>query len=228
MNVAIIPARGGSKRIQNKNIKNFLYVPIIIRVIRTIIKSNLFDLIVVSTDSEKIISLIKKYNIVDIIIKRPAYLATDNATTIPVIKHAVNFLKKKSYNLNIVACVYPTAVLLQIKTLKKVFNTIKNNPTKYHYGFPVTNYSYPIQRAIKENGIMFYPDNYFKNTQSFEKSFHDAGQFYIAHSSIWLSVEKFFGGMSYIHKLNNIEVQDIDNLTDWRIAEIKYKIINKL
>ena len=228
--VAIIPARYGSKRIKKKNVKNFNSKPMISWVLKKLVNSNIFDKIVVSSDSKKILRVSKKYG-ADILIKRPAKLSGDKIATQPVIKHALSELEKKhNFNVNYACCVYPCNPFIEIKDLKVGLNKLKKNHLKYI--FPITEYAHPIQRALKvekKNYLKsFYKKkNSDKRTQDLVKSYHDTGQFYWATNLQWKrEPDIHLKGLGII--IPNWRVVDIDNLTDWKKAELVYKLINKI
>jgi pseudaminic acid cytidylyltransferase len=189
MNIAIIPARGGSKRIPRKNIKDFLGEPIISLVIKKLISSKIFDKIIVSTDDNEIAN-ISIASGVDRIIYRPYNLSNDHATTVPVISHAVSTLNSEGCFPDYVCCVYPCAPFVDLVDLANGFEIVKSSDVSYVY--PVTEYSHPIQRAlrIKRNGSLEFvnPEHELTRTQDLEKTFHDTGQFYWGKESCILMV----------------------------------------
>jgi pseudaminic acid cytidylyltransferase len=222
MNIAIIPARGGSKRIKNKNVKIFNKKPIIELTYKILKKSKIFNLIILSSDSPKICKLGKKIGF-DFILLRNKNLAKDTTDTKSVIKQVIIDLSKKIKVKN-VCCVYPCNPFLQINDLKNCLKILKKNNNKFI--FPVTNYSHPIDRAFrlnKSDEIKFFKkENANKNTQTFKESYHDAGQFYWGKKNTWLkNIFLHTNGIGY--KIPNFRVVDIDNLNDWKKAEIIYK-----
>ncbi len=226
MNIAIIPARIGSKRIKNKNIKIFFGKPIITHVIKLLIKSKIFDKIIVSTDSNKIAKICKKSG-AEILFKRPKSLAGDYTSTKDVVKHAIEWLTKNLKKPSRVCCVYPTAVLLTIEDLKKSFIKFKSN--KYDYLFSATKYSHPIQRCfyIDQDKIMMNnKKNFNKRTQDLKDYYYDVGQFYWGKTSAWLNKKIIFDRNSTIQIIPKHRAQDIDDLQDWKFVE-KLFLINK-
>ena len=226
MIIAIIPARGGSKRIKNKNIKNFFSKPILYLTLKTLKKSNLFDRIIVSTDNAKI----KKKSLelgVDEIINRPKNLSDDTTPTKPVIKHAIKKMKfKNKEKVKFICCVYSCNPFLNSRDLKKSLKILKKN--SQNFVFPVTEYPHPIQRALKlkENNklVFFNKKNELKKTQDFIKSFHDVGQFYWGTKDNWLSKNKIHScsiGL-VISKWRSV---DIDTNDDWKKAELLFKTL---
>lgn len=224
MNIAIIPARGGSKRIPHKNIKEFCGKPLIAYSIEVAQKSGLFDKIIVSTDDEEIANVAKQYG-AEVPFMRPANLSDDFTGTTPVISHAVKTLNIK--NLEAICCIYATSPLLQAIYLQEGYEKLINS--KLNYVFSATTFAYPIQRAIKlnENGIeMFYPEYASTRSQDLEESYHDAGQFYWGKPNAWLKKKRVFSHNSSIIQLPRHLVQDIDTLEDWERAELMYKVLH--
>ncbi len=226
MKVAIIPARGGSKRIKQKNIKNFVDAPIISKSISTAIKSELFDLVIVSTDDEDIRDIALSYG-AHVPFRRPMNLSDDYTPTIPVIKHAINQINDANRTqVEYACCIYPTAPFLLAEDLIKGFNKLLSDIT-LDYVFPVVEYGYPIQRALKidksQSIIMFQPENYEVRSQDLEKSYHDAGQFYWGRVDSWLAEKPFFNSKSAALVMPRMRVMDIDTHDDWYLAEFMYK-----
>ena len=178
-NLCVIPARGGSKRIPNKNIKLFHGKPIIEYAINAAIDSKLFDLVMVSTDDLTIADIAKKCG-ADVPFYRSSINSSDDATTIDVINEVVNRYKSLEIQFSNICCIYPCTPLINVKILQKSFEILLNN--NYDSLIPILAYMHPIQSAIKinkSNTISFlYPENISKRTQDFEKTYHDAGQFY--------------------------------------------------
>ena len=222
--LAIIPARGGSKRIKNKNIKLFLGKPIISYVIKLAIKSKIFDKIIVSTDSKKISNISLK-NGAEILFQRPKKLSGDFVSTKNVIQHSINWLNKNSQKPLNVCCIYPTAVLLSLEDLKKAYQKFKLGD--FEFLFSATKYSHPIERSfqIQKGKIkMSHIKNFNKRTQDFSPSYYDVGQFYWGKVNSWLNNEIIFNKNSAIHLIPKDKVQDIDTLDDWKFAEKLYSI----
>ena len=225
--VCIIPARGGSKRIPKKNIKDFFGKPLISYTIETALKSNLFDKVVVSTDDETIAQVAKKYG-AEVPFLRPFELSDDFTGTGAVISHALSYLKSQGENYDFVCSIYATAPLLQIKYLKEGFEKLQNSEAVN--AFSATSMPFPIQRTFKlnEDGSceMFWPENFSKRSQDLEESYQDAGQFY------WKNLHKqsgdvMFGKDSIPIILPRHLVQDIDTLEDWERAEYLYQALNQ-
>ncbi|WP_323585939.1 pseudaminic acid cytidylyltransferase [Aliarcobacter butzleri] len=225
--VAIIPARGGSKRIPKKNIKNFHGKPLIAYSIEVALKSKLFDKVVVSTDDEEIAKVAKEFG-AEVPFLRPKELSDDFTGTGAVINHAINFLKEQGENIDFVCTIYATAPLLQEKYLIKAYEKIKDSNAKN--AFSCTSMPFPIQRTFKitsnERCKMFWPENFLKRSQDLEEAFQDAGQFYWTNLNI-KSDEITFGKDSIPIILPRYLVQDIDTLEDWQRAEFMYEAIQK-
>ena len=225
--LCIIPARGGSKRIPKKNIKNFLGKPIISYSIDIALRSNLFDEVMVSTDDKQIVK-ISKNNGASVPFLRSNKNSDDFATTFDVIDEVrVEYEKKFEKKFDFYCCIYPTAPLIQLSDLLNGFKIIKEKNSDIV--FPITNFSYPIQRSLEiydhDFVKMTIPKNKNKRSQDLTNYYHDAGQWYwYKYNSI---KENRFKKMKYVI-LDNLHVQDIDNINDLKIAELKYKLINKL
>lgn len=220
MNLAIIPARGGSKRIPRKNIKNFHGKPIIAYSIEAAIKSGCFDKIIVSTDDKEIAKVAKSYG-AEIPFFRPIEIADDFATTMDVVQHALNYFIKKGTPPDHVCCIYATAPFLLPEYLQIGQSEIQNSQIQYAFG--ATSYSFPIQRAIKLTNDarveMFFKE--FSNTRSQDliHAYHDAGQFYWGKASAFIEGKDIFDKHSKAIILPRKRVQDIDTQEDWDIAE---------
>ena len=224
-NLAIIPARGGSKRIPRKNIKPFLGKPIIAYSIEAAQKSNLFDEIMVSTDDPKIAEISKKYGAL-IPFLRSAKNSDDYATTDDVLNEVITKLINLRFEFDNLCCIYPTSPLLNSHNLKTSYNKMMKN--EFDGVFSVTNFSYPIYRGLTiENGLakMIWPENKQKRSQELPTIFHDAGQFYWTTKKSFLKNKTLWTDKTGVLELTNMEVQDIDNEIDWKIAELKYKLL---
>ena len=225
--LAIIPARGGSKRIPRKNIKYFLGKPIIAYAIENAINSQLFDEIMVSTDDEVIAEIAISYG-AKVPFKRSEKNSSDSATTIDVIKEVIFSYEKLGRQFEYASCIYPCTPLLSKEKLKESFYLLKNN--NLDCVFPIIKYGFPIQRAVRLNdkGLieMFQPEHLITRSQDLEDSFHDAGQFYSFNVNNLVSKQKLLTELTGYIEVSEMEAQDIDNLVDWKLAELKYKIIN--
>lgn len=228
MRLAIIPARGGSKRIPKKNIKNFLGKPMIAYSIEAAIQSGLFDKIVVSTDSEEIAEVAIAYG-AEIPFFRPSELANDHAATVPVIAHAIQWFIDNGEPPSVACCIYATAPLIQEAYLREGFDALSD--PEVLYAFSACEFSYPIFRSLKitpQNRVeMFFPENYNKRSQDLEKAYHDAGQFYWGRPEAFLKHLPLFDSYSSPIVLPHYLVQDIDTLDDWYRAELLYKGLEK-
>ncbi len=228
MIIAVIPARGGSKRIKKKNIKLFLGRPIISYSIKAAINSKIFDRVIVSTDCNKTMIVSKKYG-AEILFQRPKSLSGDYVGTREVVSHAASWLNKNISKPKFICCLYPTAPLLNVSDLKKSYKIIKSN--KWKYVFSASKFSYPIQRAFYLDKLkkvrMFNSKNFNRRSQDLKSAYHDAGQFYWGSYESWQSKTPIFGKESTFHLVPKLRVQDIDDLEDWKIAEKLYKINKK-
>ena len=223
-NLAIITARGGSKRIPRKNIRDFLGKPIIAYSIQTAIKSGVFDEVMVSTDDDEIAEIAKKYGAV-IPFKRNPETSNDTATTTDVIIEVLNKYKKLGINYDYACCIYPTAPFITVNSLKIGLDKMLEDKTEV--AIPVVKYSYPIQRALEVDSdgklSMIYPEHSRSRSQDLTPCYHDAGQFYwFKTSAIKKDMELLKMKASPII-IPETQVQDIDTEEDWVIAEMKYK-----
>jgi N-acylneuraminate cytidylyltransferase len=219
--LCIIPARGGSKRIPRKNIKNFLGKPIIAYSIEAAIKSKLFDEVMVSTDDEEIAEVAKKYG-AKVPFMRTKENADDFATISDVVDEVISFYESKKLLYHFVCCVLPTTPLNRQEYLIEGLNLLKD--TSAQFVRPIVKFSYPIQRALRqiEGGIVEMVQPEFKRTRSqdLEPTYHDAGQFYWFYFKTRMQGEPKYG-----FEVSQIYVQDIDTIEDWELAELKYKYI---
>jgi pseudaminic acid cytidylyltransferase len=227
--LAVIPARGGSKRIPRKNIKIFKKIPIIAWSIRAAIESNCFDRIIVSTDDTEIAAIATEYG-ADVPFTRPQYLSDDNTETIKVVQHAIKWIVDNDQSVSSVCCIYPTAPLIQAKDLKEGKKILDENDVDYV--FTAGQYQYPIQRALhykKDKKVKMYQPKYLHTrTQDLELSFHDAGQFYWGKADAWLSGKSAFDDKSIPLFLNQIQCVDINTYDDWKIAEFAFDYLVNL
>ena len=226
MKLCIIPARGGSKRIPKKNIKNFNGRPLISYSILTAIKSKIFDKVIVSTDNEEIAEISLKYG-AEIPFLRPSNISGDHTPTRDVVLHAIDWFNKKEIYINTICCIYATAPFLKEVHLQEASQILKLSNGNY-YIFSATTFPFPIQRAIKidENGLskMISPKFFNSRSQDLTETFHDAGQFYLADKKTWINKYSFFdNGKPLI--IPRWLVQDIDTIEDFKRAELMYKII---
>lgn len=227
MNICVIPARGGSKRIPRKNIKYFYGKPIIAYSIEAALLSGCFDKVIVSTDDDEIAELAIRCG-AEVPFIRPDTLSDDYAGTTSVIRHAIEWLVDKGENLQLVCCLYATAPFVSADYIKQGLRQL--NDTGAAYAFSVTSYAFPIQRAFKigsELGIeMFNPEHFNTRSQDLEDAWHDAGQFYWGRVEAWLIEKVIFGADSTAVILPRHCVQDIDTIEDWERAEGLFKALN--
>ena len=225
MNIAIIPARGGSKRIPRKNIKIFAGKPMISYAIEAAKSSALFEKIIVSTDDQEIAEMAVKFG-AEVPFMRPPELADDFAGTVPVIAHAIKTCLDLGWQIENVCCIYPAVPFIQVKDLKHSFNRLITHGVDFV--FSVTEFPSAIQRALKQNldGKMhsFYPQYQNIRTQDLEKAYHDAGQFYWGKSEVWISNPHIHqGNLGYV--IPTWRVVDIDTPQDWERGERMYSAI---
>lgn len=223
-NLAIITARGGSKRILKKNIKEFCGKPIIAYSIEAALESGVFDEIMVSTDDIEIAEISQYYG-AKVPFMRSERTSNDFATTNDVLKEVIDEYKKRNLEFEHICCIYPTAPFITGTKLKEAYEALCKK--KVETVMPVVSFSFPPQRAMiinNEKLIYQYPE--FKNTRSqdLEKIYHDAGQFYFFNAKTFCESGVIVGENVYPIIVSDLEVQDIDNIEDWLIAEMKYKL----
>lgn len=225
MKLAIIPARGGSKRIPKKNIKNFAGKPLIAHSIETAKQAGVFDVIMVSTDCEEIANIAKDYG-AEVPFIRPETLSDDYTGTRAVTNHAIQHYIEQGYAVDYACCIYATAPLLQPQFLQQGLSALQADVSKA-FAFSVCTFAFPVQRALQmqAGGITpMYPEHIGRRSQDLTEAFHDAGQFYWGRGSDYLSAKKIFSEHSLPIFLPRHLVQDIDTLEDWKTAEILYKL----
>lgn len=225
--IAIIPARGGSKRIPRKNIKDFLGKPIIAYSIEAAIKSDLFDEVMVSTDDKEIVEVATKYG-AKIPFLRSKKNSDDFTTTVDVLLEVLNDYKKLNKEFDYLCCIYPTALFVTSDKLQSACNKLVESGAESVV--PVVRFGFPIQRSFKiEKGIvkMNWPEFMKSRSQDLQPSFHDCGQFYFLRTEAFLKNKKLFTDFTIPIEMPESEVQDIDNEEDWKVAEIKYTFLLK-
>ena len=223
--VAIITARGGSKRIPRKNIKEFLGRPIIEYSIKAALASEIFDEVMVSTDDEEIAEIAKKAG-AKIPFMRSADSANDYATTTDVIGEVLKQYKECGKEFDYACCIYPTAPFVTKELLLKAQELVEKDGADSC--FPVIQFSFPPQRGmVIENGIAKYkyPEYQFTRSQDLEGMYHDSGQFYYFDVKKFENTGKMLGDAIKPIVISEMEAQDIDNEDDWKIAELKYKML---
>lgn len=224
--LAIIPARGGSKRIPRKNIKHFFDKPIMAYSIEAAIKSGCFENVMVSTDDSEIAEIAKTYG-AEVPFMRSEKNSSDHASTADVLLEVLQSYQKLGKIFSSLCCIYPAAVFASAEKIRESKNILESNP-QVQTVFPIVKFSFPIQRAVRLKSGWLEPVNaedYKKRSQDLEPSYHDAGQYY------WLKVSSFektgtiLGDKCLGIPTSEMEVQDIDNSTDWQLAEMKYQLL---
>jgi N-acylneuraminate cytidylyltransferase len=226
MRVAIIPARGGSKRIPKKNIKLFHGKPMISWSIEAALKSKIFDRIIVSTDDSEIAEIAITSG-AEVPFIRPAKLADDHATTSDVMEHAAKWLVDEGYSPSGLCCIYATAPFIEINDLVSGLELLISGG--WQYVFPAAEFAAPIFRGFKAGHVgleMIFPEHYLTRSQDLPRVFHDAGQFYWGTKNAWLSKAPIFSNKSHFIELPRLRVQDIDTLDDWDIAEKIFTLLS--
>lgn len=221
MKIALIPARGGSKRIPRKNIKQFLGKPMIAWSIEIAKASRLFARIIVSTDDTEIAEVAEHWG-AEVPFLRPAELSNDFVGDAEVVAHATQWMLAQDWPVSAVCCIYATAPFIQVEDLRRGLEALDSG--EWAYAFAVTEYSSPIFRSFKQlsNGglEMFFPEHYLTRSQDLPTALHDAGQFYWGRPSAWTEGKNVYGLQSVPVILPRWRVQDIDSPDDWRRAEI--------
>lgn len=227
MKIAIIPARGGSKRIPRKNIRDFCGKPMIAWSIEVARKTGLFDRILVSTDDAEIAQAAKDWG-AEVPFVRPPELSDDHTGTTAVISHAIKWLHAQGQISSAVCCIYATAPFIQAEDIRAAYDKLEREG--WQYVFPATTFGFPIFRAVEKqaNGAvkMFFPEHFTTRSQDLPEALHDAGQFYWGLSSAWLENKRIFDQDSSMVILPRWRVQDIDTPEDWGRAEMLAKILN--
>ena len=224
--LAMITARGGSKRIPRKNIKDFNGKPIMAYSIEAAINSGVFDEVMVSTDDEEIADIARKYG-AKVPFMRSEKTSNDFATTVDVIEEVIDTYHEKGQDFEIFTCIYPTAPFITSDRLKKAVEELKYSDADSL--IPVVRFSYPPQRAmeVRDGRLVFrQPENLAKRSQDLEPHFHDAGQFYVVRTESFKKNRGIMVGDILPMELSELEVQDIDNEVDWKLAELKYNLIH--
>ncbi len=224
MKLAVIPARGGSKRIPRKNIKLFCGKPMLAWSVEAALQSGCFDHVIVSTDDAEIAEVARQCG-AQVPFMRPAALSDDHTGTTAVIAHAINWFAAQGQTPQQVCCVYATAPFVSAADLCRGLAVLKD--TGSEYAFSVTSYAFPIQRAIRitqaKRVEMFNPEHFNTRSQDLEEAYHDAGQFYWGRASAWRANKTVFGPESAPIMLPRHRVQDIDTPEDWLRAEWLFK-----
>lgn len=227
MKIAVIPARGGSKRIPRKNIKPFWGKPMIAWSIDAARDSGCFDRIIVSTDDAEIADVAKAHG-AEVPFMRPADLSDDHATTVPVIAHATAWCRDHGDDVTDVCCLYATAPFLRPEDLQSGLAQLQASDVQYV--FSATDFGFPIQRALyqTETGrvAMLQPEHMNTRSQDLQETYHDAGQFYWGRAQAWLDQVPLMGADAQIIHLPRYRVQDIDTPDDWRRAELLFQALH--
>ena len=225
--LCIIPARGGSKRIPRKNIKPFMGKPIIAYSIEAALNSGVFDEVMVSTDDEEIAGVAHQYGAA-VPFLRSAETSNDYATTVDVLLEVVNRYKEQGEVFDTICCLYSTAPFVTSDRLEEASSKISETIDAC---FTIVQYSYPIQRSLRinENDYveMKFPEHLNSRTQDLEKVYHDAGQFYFVKTDALIQEKTVWCKRTAPLILSELEVQDLDTLTDWQLAEMKYQLLKK-
>jgi N-acylneuraminate cytidylyltransferase len=228
MRLAVIPARGGSKRIPRKNIKLFGGKPMIAWSIEVALQSGCFDRVLVSTDDPEIAQVAQAHG-AEVPFVRPPELSDDHTGTIPVIAHATQWLTDHGTLASQVCCIYATAPFVQAQDLKRGLAMLQSSGADY--AFSVTSYAFPIQRAVRitpdQRVEMFQPDQFNTRSQDLEEAWHDAGQFYWGQAAAWLAQKPLFTQQATGVRLPRHRVQDIDTPEDWNRAEWMFKALQQ-
>jgi N-acylneuraminate cytidylyltransferase len=226
MRIAMIPARGGSKRIPRKNIKPFHGKPMIAYSIEAAQKSGCFDKIIVSTDDQEITDVALEYG-AEVPFLRPANISDDYSTTMDVIQHSIQWCESQNMTVDLLCCIYATAPFVLPSDLSAGLEAV--SASGVDYAFSATSFAFPIQRAISlnENGTvqMFQPEHLNTRSQDLEEAYHDAGQFYWGKVSAFKAGKPFFSNSSKAILLPRKRVQDVDTQEDWELAEALYAVM---
>ena len=228
-NIAIITARGGSKRIPKKNIRDFCGKPIIAYSIEAALGSGLFDEVMVSTDSKEIADIAEQYG-AKVPFMRSSETSGDYATTEDVLLEVLKVYKEQGHAFDNVCCIYPTAPFVTAKKLCDAYEMLESN-AEINAVVPVVRFSFPPQRGmVCRDGLLTYqyPENAMKRSQDLEPVFHDCGQFYFCRISALDEYKDLICPGSVPIEMPEEEVQDIDNYSDWNMAELKFRMMNNV
>ncbi len=227
MKLAIIPARGGSKRIPRKNIKDFNGKPIIAYSIEAALNSGCFDQVIVSTDDFEIAEVARQYG-AQVPFVRPSNIADDYATTADVILHAVDWFEGQGEQIDYLCCIYATAPFIDVEVLKQTYQLLQDNPSAA-YCFPVCEFPFPIQRGVKLNAEhrveMFQPEHFKTRSQDLEKAYHDIGQFYWGKPEAYRCGLPMFSESAIAFPVSRKTVVDLDTPEDWEFALLLSKVL---
>lgn len=220
MKIALIPARGGSKRVPGKNIRVFAGRPMIAHSIEAALASALFDRVVVSTDDPRIADVARAAG-AEVPFIRPSELAGDHVGTAPVVRHAVEWLEHAGVTADAVCCIQATAPFIQAEDLRRGGELLAEG--RWQFVFAATEYAFPVFRAFRceaDGAVrMLFPEHYGTRSQDLPEVLHDAAQFYWGTKRAWTEEFQFFGPQSTVVRIPRWRVQDIDTEDDWRRAE---------
>ncbi len=225
--LAIVTARGGSKRIPRKNIKEFCGKPIMAYSVEAAKNSGVFDTVMISTEDEEIAQIGQQYG-AEVPFYRSEETASDYATTTDVLMEVLDEYDRRGQHFDIACCIYPTAPFVTAKRLLEAVNMLKESNADTV--IPVVPFSYPPQRAmVIEDGMLKfkYPENLIVRSQDLEKHYHDAGQFYVFRTDAFKKNKNLLLGNILPIVLDELEVQDIDTEEDWKMAEVKFSMIKQ-
>ena len=229
MNICVIPARGGSKRIPGKNIKDFCGKPIIAWSIEVAKASGLFDHVLVSTDDAEIARVARAWG-AEVPFVRPAEIANDYAGTTEVIAHASQWALDQGWSISAVCCIYATAPFIKVNDLKKGLESLQSGD--WSYAFSASDFASPIFRAFKQRPDgsieMFFPDYFTTRSQDLPEALHDAGQFYWGKPSAWIEGQRIFDRHTMPVIIPRWRVQDIDTQDDWLRAEVIHNLLEQI
>lgn len=228
-NLAVITARGGSKRIPRKNIKDFMGKPMLAYAIKAAQDAEIFDEIMVSTDDKEIAQIAISYG-AKVPFMRSEKTSNDKAVTYDVLEEVLLEYKKLGYEFENLACIYPCVPFLDGETLKRAYETFLERDCDSL--IPVVKFSFPIQRAFRvdENHFLKFrePEHTLTRSQDLEPMYHDVGMFYFSKVKETLRLRKLVGEKATFIEMDEMQIQDIDNESDWKMAELKYKILHSV
>jgi pseudaminic acid cytidylyltransferase len=226
MKIAIIPARGGSKRIPRKNVKFFAGKPMIAHSILAARQSGLFDQILVSSEDDEILAVGSSFGAAPLL--RPPELADDHTATIPVIRHAIGWAEESGWHLDAVCCIYATAPFVMAPDICDGLRLLEQ--PDMDFSFAATTFPYPVFRGLLHEGAgvrMIFPEHFPTRSQDLPEALHDAGQFYWGTPAAWKTQDRLFSARSAPVMLPRHRVQDIDTMEDWRRAELIWQLLQQ-
>jgi len=227
--VALVPARGGSKRIPRKNVRPFRGVPLLRRTLDMLLTADVVDRVVVSTDDDEVADVAAAAG-AEVPFRRPAELADDHTGTRPVVQHAITELEREGPPLGPVCLVYPAAVFVQPHDLRTALDRLTSSGADFV--FSATTYGAPVQRALRlrpDGSVeMLHPEHAGTRSQDLDEAVHDAGQFYWGRRDAWLQDGSVLRAHSLAHVLPRWRVQDIDTPEDWHRAELLHRVLDEL